>query len=304
MKRFFSIIMLFCVISTSLLSTTSFVNAATPVTISLSYDSELIPTSPITGWAIVSGGKVLYRVTVKATIYGYGTHGHSMTFNDPNTSTVKYVGNSGIIMEYGSGVGTCYAFYEVRGLTPFSCTASINDGSFVGSSTSTITPQEACTYQSDFYITCYWTALESDYSGSYNTSMPGLSGLYKSNFVTAVRTEGSGYSHYNQYIRYNTSTGIYEYGNPVTASNTTPIANRTIAVDNRYIPRVNISGTGWLRGTVSIAGGVGQRIAEDSGGAINYWDIDVYTGLGIASASNKSFDCTNQTVNYLGNNKM
>lgn len=299
-KKLLSIFIMLCLVLTTMFSFASTASAATSVSISLSYSYESIPeTTASPTWQIVSGGQVLYKVAVKATVYGGGTGiiGKYLTFNNPNTSTVRYVGTSGSI-DYN---GNCTAYYEVRGLTSFTCAASINDGTYSGSGSATITPQEACFYDPDFFITCYWTDKEDDHTGAYDTVMPGVPGLYKSGFVSAVKMEGSGYSHLGQYVRY-VGNGNYQVGAPVTSSGTTPTAGKTIAVDNYYIPRYN-SGSGYLRGTVDVYGGVGKRLAEDSGGGIIGWHIDVYTGLGSGTASGNTYDSTYQWVYYYGNNK-
>jgi 3D (Asp-Asp-Asp) domain-containing protein len=79
-----------------------------------------------------------------------------------------------------------------------------------------------------------------------------------------------------------------------TASGAYPTAGRTIAVDPQYIPRF-----GSTKGHVYITG-IGNRLAEDVGGSINGYHIDVFTGFGVSSMAGMSNGL--HTVQYRGNN--
>jgi hypothetical protein len=309
-KKIVVFIIILSFIITTFFCSATMVNAASNVGISLSYYYQSIPTSTVLqSPGVVSSGITVYKVAVKATVIGASNFGgRYLTFTDPNTSTVKCTTTSVPITITSTGgspyTGEATAFFEVRGTTSFSCTAKIDDGTYLGSCTSTITPLEACFYDSNFYVTCYYTADESDYGTVYSVSMAGLTGTYNSNFKAAVRREGSGYSHYGQYVRYtSTVNGVdyFEYGTPVTCTGSPATVGKSIAVDAYNIPRYN-PGSGYLKGTVNI-NVVGRRLAEDRGSAINGWDIDVYTGHGAASANATGYDCTSQWVYYYGNNK-
>ncbi|MFD2670959.1 3D domain-containing protein [Marinicrinis sediminis] len=275
-------------------------HAATTVGITLSYAYESIPSSSVNGWNIVdSNAQVLYKVTVKATVSGggYGIIGKYLTFSNPNTSSIKKIGTeSSINTSYAT-----YATYEVRGVQTFSVTASINDGTYIGSGTNNITNVLTANYQSTFYCTCYNTPDEKDFSGNRTATATGITGKYKQSFLDAVKLNGSGWSQDSTWIRYNASTSNYSFTAPTTASGTTPVKNKTIAVDRYYIPRWAPSGT-WQRGTVDISG-VGKRLAEDAGGAINQYDIDIYMGVGNAWKTDPICNNSNRSVTYLGNNK-
>lgn len=98
-----------------------------------------------------------------------------------------------------------------------------------------------------------------------------------------------------KYLHYDSTKKTFSYVNPVTVTGTTPTAGRTIAVDSYYVPRKPINGV-WKRATVSIAN-IGTRTAEDGGGAINGYHIDVYLGLG--NASKLGWTSTNRVVTLL-----
>ena len=135
-------------------------------------------------------------------------------------------------------------------------------------------------YNSSFYITYYIVADENDYPGSKTESIPGVSGLFKPQFLAALRLNGSGRDTSNRYLSY--YGGTYSLQNPTTASGTTPTVGQTIAVDPFYIPMVNRSG--WKRGAVDIMT-TGLRRAEDTGGAIDDFHIDVYVGVGMSNVT-------------------
>ena len=78
---------------------------------------------------------------------------------------------------------------------------------------------------------------------------------------------------------------------------TIPTVGKTIAVDPYYVPRKSVS-AGLAK--VNIAD-VGNRQAEDGGGAITGYRIDVFYGTGLPS-SDPSWNAKNKTVYYFGNN--
>lgn len=291
--------LLILIVFSGLLTGMNNAKAATPVSIYLSYLYESIPTSSVNGWQISdSNGEVLYKVTVQATVSGGGTGiiGKYLTFSNPNTSYVKKIGSEpSLNPNY-----ITYATYEVRGVRSFSVTASINDGTYSGSGTSTISSVKSAYYDSTFYCTCYNTPDEADFSGTRTATAAGITGSYKQSFLNAVKINGSGWSMDNTWIRYNASTSQYSFTAPTTASGTTPVKGKTIATDRSYIPRWYVSPS-WQRGTVDISG-VGTRLAEDAGGAINQYDIDIYMGKGNAWQTDPICNNSNRTVKYLGNN--
>jgi 3D (Asp-Asp-Asp) domain-containing protein len=267
-----------------------------PITITLNYSYQTIPTSSAVGSILVSGGEVLYQVRVQASVSGgTGMIGKYLTFSNPNTATVKKVGTESSINPSYYTIAT----YEVRGVQSFSVTASINDSSFTGTKTTTITNPLGAFYDSGFYCTCYNTSSESDFSGSRTTSASGITGSYKSSFLNAVKLNGSGWSMDNTWIRYNASTSQYSFTPPTTATGTMPTVNKTIAVDWDYIPRLT---SPLKKGTVEISGLTGKRLAEDAGGAIDNYDIDMYWGVGNAWQTAPQCNNATRTVKYLGNN--
>lgn len=297
-KKTYTIILLTIVLTLvlSIINPITSFAAPTPITISLTYSYQTIPTSSSqTGVKLVTGGEVLYKVRVQASVTSHsGLIGKYLTFSNPNTTNVKKVGTESSISPSYSTIAT----YEVRGVQSFSITASINDTNFTGSTTKTITNVLGATYDSGFYCTCYNTPDEKDFSGTRNTTASGITGQYKSSFLAAVKLNGSGWSMDSTWIRYNASTDKYSFTAPTTATGSTPVKGKTIAVDWDYIPRLS---NPKKLGTVNIAG-VGKRLAEDSGGAINQYDIDIYMGTGNSWSSDPICNNATRTVTYLGNN--
>lgn len=295
---FFSVVAL--VVTSSFIHFSIIAKAATSLAVTVTYSYQSIPRSVYTpGWSIVSQGVVLYnvRVTAKVTNGGVPVSGVRLSFSNTNSSYVSYVVDSNPT-DYNGQVNV---WYEVRGTTSFTCTATVNDTNYYGTGSSTITPTLACYYDPTFYLSYYCIASEAnDYTGAYDTTIPGISGYYKKAFVDDLKIQGSGYSHYGQYIKYNSgSYSIVSY--PTTYSNTNVTAGKTIAVEINYVP-LYFSGSTWLRAKVGI-GGVGDRQAEDIGGGVSSWHIDVFTGIGKSSGSGLSWVGTYQYVNYYGNNK-
>lgn len=262
--------------------------------ITMSKTAQIIPKSATQD--LVNKGIILYKVTVTATVKdsrGKAAANKAITFTPSKNSKVKQVSYD----RTTNAQGRAKAYYEVRGITNFTSTARCM-GVTKNFSTQ---PTEKCTYENKFYLTTYIIALESDYSSNKKVSADGISNYtFREEFLKAVKMNGAGYSSDNKFhIRYNSSTGKFEKGDPVTSSGTTPKAGRTIAVDNFYIPRYN---TTKQYGCVSITS-VGKRKAEDAGGAIKKYHIDVFMGTGKAAENKFSYNKQYKTVEYLGNNK-
>lgn len=307
MKRFISIfsavIFTFCIfLNLNPLPT----YAATTLPIQLSYVSQVIPDSTtLLSSGVVKDAKPTYRVTVRATVASsVNFSGATLTFNNPNTTTVVRQGAATFTLTPSwNGPGTSYTAtvsttYDVRGtVTSFSCTATIGGTNFTGSKTSTIYFNVASNYSSTFRITYYVIAKEDQYTGSYNTTAPGISSKqFKYAFLQDVKVQGSGYSHYGEYMQYNSSTGnFYIVTYPKTATGTSPTTERTIAVDPYYIPRLTA-----YKAKVNITS-VGDRQAEDGGGAITGRRIDVFYGTGKPSTV-PPWSATYKNVYYYGNN--
>lgn len=271
------------------------INANNAYNISLVKTTQIIPSSSTQD--LVNKGIILYKITVTATVRntnGSIARNQAISFaNYPQNANVKQVSYEGRT----DSNGTAKAYYEVRGVTNFTVRAQCGRTQ----KSLSITPNEKCDYENTFYLTAYIIALESDYSASTKVAAAGISNYkFRKEFLDAVKLNGSGYSDDNKfYIRYNASTGNYEKKDPVTATGTTPTVGRTIAVDNYYIPRYNTTAQ---YGCVSIAD-VGKRKAEDAGGGIKKYHIDVFVGNGKAKANAFAYNQKYKKVTYLGNNK-
>lgn len=218
---------------------------------------------------VVNNGVITYEVTLRAKVSNSGSNyaNQSITWAvTDSSSNVELISSD----SKTNSSGIAYATFHVRNLT------SIHPQITCGGTTKTATINigTIARYKSDFDITYYITALEDDYSGAKNISVAGLNGQYKQAFLDAVKMEGCGYDTNGNGIVYD---GGYSYGSPITSSSTTPKAGQTIAVDPNYIPLANRSG--WKRGYVTIDN-FGNRIAEDVGGGIKRFHIDIYTGIG------------------------
>jgi len=235
--------------------------------------TQIIPTTPFKE-GLVQNAEVIYRFTYKVTAKRY--NGQTVT-NTP----IQFITFTGPIKGYkfttinSSGVG--YIDIDVRGANSFTLSCGIGSARSNGINK---TPTVKAQYQSTFYCTGYIVALESDYKDS-KVSAPGITDAkFSQKFLDTTKMNGTGLTDSKKYIKFNGST-FYYVSEPLTATGTTPTPGRTIAVDPYYIPRAKPS-TVWKRATVSI-GNLGNRVAEDGGGAITGYRIDVFMGLGISS---------------------
>ena len=126
-------------------------------------------------------------------------------------------------------------------------------------------------FQHSFLVTCYITSLESNF---LNTPLiDHVAGLppkerYHSGFIHDTREQGSGRTLGGTIIGY--SNGRYRIEDcPHTSTVACATDGTTIAVDKHVVP---------YRSTVLIDGD-GDRIAQDSGGAIVGYHIDEYFGV-------------------------
>jgi Uncharacterized protein conserved in bacteria len=159
------------------------------------------------------------------------------------------------------------------------------------------TPKVSANYQNPFYCTAYIVALEKDYSAS-KVSASGLTGAtFRSDFLAAVKLNGTGKADSGRYIYWNGS-GYSYISKPTTATGTEATAGRTIAVDPEFIPRAK-GGGNWKRATVNISG-IGNRVAEDGGGSIKGYKIDVFMGLGKSTVN--TWSNMNRTVKLISVN--
>ncbi len=135
-----------------------------------------------------------------------------------------------------------------------------------------------------FLATCYIVADEDDYSGPTVTNQHGLTGTYVESFLHAVQLQGSGRAANGNLIQIDFSRGNYRNFGTIffhvvaqirTASGQPLTAGTSIAVSS-IIP---------LGSTVNVGGGIGTRRADDTGGRITGYHIDVFGGFGLASCT-------------------
>jgi len=271
---------------------------ATGGTVSASKISQTIPKSA--SQDLVNKGIILYKIGVSIMVRytnGRPVANRAISFGVPSKTNIKSI--KILTSETSTSTdssGSAKVYFEVRGHGEFTLQTSC-DGI---RNNSTIKVVESCYYQSPFYITAYVIALESDYNDVKVTANGIPNYKFREKFLDAVKLNGSGHSTDNNfYIRYNKTKNQFEKGNPITSSGTKPTVNRTIAVDNYYIPRYN---TDKQYGCVNIYN-VGNFKAEDAGGAIKRYHIDIFVGEGNNAWKSYPHQDTNKTVKYLGNNK-
>lgn len=256
--------------------------------------TQIIPEEPYNE-TLVQNAEVLYRFTFKVTAKKY--NGQAVT-NMP----INYIFYTGPVKGYkfrsidSSGVG--YIDIDVRGAKNFTLYCTLPTSGAVKSNKLSITPAVGAKYENPFYCTGYITVKESEYSGDVGAAAGIKDTTFYTKFLNDVRLNGSGQTLSGQFIHYNSSTGLYSYLAPTTATGTTPTGGRTIAVDPYYIPRAKVNGT-WKRATVNISN-IGNRVAEDGGGAIKQYRIDVYNGIGKAGMN--GWGNANRTVTLININ--
>lgn len=143
-----------------------------------------------------------------------------------------------------------------------------------------------------FGLSCYYTASEVDwgtppdkcksitingqkYSGIVKDPL-GLSGTYCSSFIAQVKLQGSAFTRDSRMIQYDPkSNKIREVSKFTGADGSEVVAGRTLARDRAIIPK------GGVRVSIDRVGA--GLLANDTGGAIKGYRIDLYKGAGIAA---------------------
>jgi 3D (Asp-Asp-Asp) domain-containing protein len=142
-----------------------------------------------------------------------------------------------------------------------------------------------------FGLSCYYTALETDwgtppdkcssltikgkrYSGTV-VNPAGLSGTFCRSFIAEVELQGSGVTADHRSVQYNRSANtIGVVSNILASDGSSVVAGQTLARDRNIIPR---------GGVLVELDQIGQGLlANDTGGAIKNYRIDLYKGAGVA----------------------
>lgn len=234
---------------------------------------QTIPEKPIKG-DLIKNAEPIYRFRYKVT----AKQVNGKAVKNRGIRAIRYTGpvqGCKFININSSGVG--YIDIDVRGAHKFTVFCEIaNCG--LRSNVISKTPTVRAEYEEMFFCTAYNTVLEQECDGVLKTA-PGIKKIkFPKDFLEAVKLNGSGKTKSGDYLHYDSSKGIYSYMKPTTATGSRPKAGRTIAVDPYFIPRAKVKGT-WKRAIVNIRG-IGKRIAEDGGGSIKKYRIDVYRGEG------------------------
>lgn len=260
-------------------------------TITLAKVNQVIPE----GNNLVSQGKVLYQA--KYTITAKNEKGKAVS-GKAVKCTVSGSGASVYSCD-GKTNASGKAVIKIRKRAHGDITLKVTVGAKTKSFNSTI--EKPVSYENGFKLTVYYTPVESEYTGS-KVSATGVTGKYRSDFLNDVKMEGYGKTESGSYIGY--FSGKYSKSDkPLSCTGTGLKKEKTVAVDNTIIPRYKDNGI-WQRATLSIHGLPYYRCAEDNGGGITGYHIDVYAGVGKKAYNNlrKSIASSAYTVTYQGNN--
>ena len=205
----------------------------------------------------------------------------------------------GVPLNFGAasnGVAGAAATYTL----PFSDPSNPNSGPTPGSLTNLSFYYPPSTSMASalvplFGMSCYYTALESDWGVAPNncqTSPPingyvyqnsvinpyGLSGTYCSAFIEYVVLQGAGITANGTAVQYNVNTNKISAVAQITSADNKPlVAGQTVARDRRIIP---------AKGVTIETDGLGTNLhADDTGGAIVGYRLDYFGGIGKASRS-------------------
>jgi 3D (Asp-Asp-Asp) domain-containing protein len=137
-----------------------------------------------------------------------------------------------------------------------------------------------------FYTTCYDTALESDSTDRFvaATRFPWCFGAppgrtYRSKFMGQVSVQGSGISVLNEVVQFRNAGGCYYLsGCPTTAIGACAQVGVTAAVDPGDSKHPGVIP---LRAAITIDT-LGARQAQDTGGGVTGYHLDIYNGAGLA----------------------
>ena len=156
--------------------------------------------------------------------------------------------------------------------------------------TPVVTPlPQGCT--NGWYITGYFTPIESDYTGVMQTVHVGKTSYsFNAAFLTTIKTEGWGKTHLGNYIGF--YDNVWHFANAPLDANDTPLSSNTVAVDSKIIPLAS-------KLTIPSIASLATKTfrADDIGNGVVGKHIDVYTGEG-KSAEQLTFKITgnNNTV--------
>ncbi|MBS0445104.1 MAG: hypothetical protein JSR59_04040 [Proteobacteria bacterium] len=146
-----------------------------------------------------------------------------------------------------------------------------------------------------FGMSCYYSVLQSDWGTPPKKCQPvringvtyrgavknpdGLTGTYCASFIAEVELQGSGVLNSGRIIQYNTGTGMMKYVKAIKGSDGTPVvAGKTLARSLDIIPSRGV--------TVDLASIGNNLLANDSGGDIVSYRLDIYNGAGKSVCKN------------------
>lgn len=242
-----------------------------------------------TGKVTTTRGWMLKQAEVEVTVTRAGSpvSGHTVTLTS-SLGTNAFIKNPTVST---NSSGKAIGYIEFYGEPTFTITGATDV--FTGSTSYSATGEAE--YRNKFYLTQYYTPLRSKFSSD-------------TAFRDAVNLNGSGYNDItggayaaNTWYRFSCSgCDIVVSAGPVTFSGTTPTEYRTMAVNinsgsapnyGYYVPIYRASGSSWYRGKVRFegltrTGDAGYRTAEDRGGSILGYHVDIFLGFTLPSQFN------------------
>ena len=270
--------MVYSWVAGSMFATEIIVIPAAEVIITISATEPVIPTG-----SKVKDGRVLYKseltITAKSTATGDPVAVLSIQVQSDRAQDTLIQPT-----EPTNDKGVTKARIQTREKGSATITATTSDIS--AAPVPTIIEFNNANYERRFRVTVYIIADENDFSGPAVTDPCGLTGTYYRTFLysrTGVLMQGAGRTRDGAYIQIDWMAGGPRGANtcfrvvpfPTTASGEPLQEGVTIAVDPDIIP---------LGSEVYIEG-VGTRTAQDTGGGIQGYHIDLYVGAGQAASA-------------------
>lgn len=125
---------------------------------------------------------------------------------------------------------------------------------------------------------CHGTTIAGTHFTGSTVNPPSLTGTYCNAFLANIRLQGAGQLSSGQYVQYRSGSGTYVQVSAVYGSDGTPVvAGQTVARDKTIIPSKGV-----LVDVDQIGNGL---LANDTGGAITGYRLDLFNGAGVAACA-------------------
>lgn len=236
--------------------------------------------------AMLSSGKLLTQahLSLKLTEGGSPVSGVALTLRSSRATLDQFTGPTSST----AADGTADAYVSTRDQSSNSTVDSTTP--LVWTNPKGVVSWLPAKYITPFKITCYMTALESDFTGLFVAaskfswcSAPPASRSFRQKFMDSISVQGSGKSVQGEIIQYNSGRACYYFSScPQTSSGACATVGTTAAVvvasNNPKVPPPTIP----FNGLIEIDT-LAEKLAEDTGGALISYQVDVYNGFGQAA---------------------